>query len=396
MTANSLPFPVYDADNHFYEPEEALFRHLPKKWNQDVRFVEVDGRKKLAIQSKISDYIPNPTFSRVAAPGSHLKYYRGQNSEGLSLREIQGPSIIPPDSFRFGADRIAVLDEHHIHAALTFPTLFSAIENRMSYNHELLHDALHALNQWTLEEWGFAREGRLFAVPIISLADLDRAIAELDWLIGEGARCICIRPAPVPGYRGGRSMAQPEFDPFWARVAEAKIFLAIHAADTNYDQFITMWTGGSEWRPFEPNPFVSCLKIIDRAISDTIAAMICDGLFDRFPDLRVVSVENGADWVGPLLRTLQHVHRQMPQKFRRDPVEAFHRHIFVAPFVEDSFTDLAQHMQTSRILFGSDWPHPEGTEKPLDFLTELTAFTPPQLEQIMSSNLKGLLEGRRD
>ena len=130
MTA-TLPFPVYDADNHFYEPEDALFRHLPAKWRNDIRFVEVDGRKRLAIQSKISDYIPNPTFERVAAPGTHLKYYRAQNTEGLSLRELAGKAITPPPSFRYGAERLAVLDEHHVHAALMFPTLFSAIESRM-------------------------------------------------------------------------------------------------------------------------------------------------------------------------------------------------------------------------------------------------------------------------
>jgi len=392
----TLPFPVYDADNHFYEPEEALFRHLPAKWRNDIRFVEVDGRKRLAIQSKISDYIPNPTFERVAAPGTHLKYYRAQNTEGLSLRELSGKPITPPSSFRYGADRLAVLDEHDVHAALMFPTLFSAIESRMSYNHDLLHDALHALNRWTSEEWGFAREGRLFGVPIISLADIDRANAEVDWLIKEGARCVCIRPAPVPGYRGGRSMALPAFDPFWARISEAGLFVAIHAADTEYNQLITMWTGGAEWLPFESDPFVSCLRIIDRAISDTIAALICGGVFDRFPNLRVASVENGANWVAPLIETLGHVHGQMPQKFKSDPVEAFRRHIFVAPFIEDSFEDLARHIDVSRILFGSDYPHPEGAERPLDFLEELTAFNMADKERIMSLNLKGLLEGKRD
>ncbi|CAN5393012.1 amidohydrolase family protein [soil metagenome] len=395
MTA-ALPFPVYDADNHFYEPEDALFRHLPPKWKNDIRFVEVDGRKRLAIQSKISDYIPNPTFERVAAPGTHLKYYRAQNTEGLSLRELSGKAIAPPASYRYGSERLAVLDEHEVYAALMFPTLFSAIENRMAYNHDLLHDALESLNRWTAEEWGFAREGRIFGVPIISLADLDRAVAEVDRVIAQGARCVCIRPAPVPGYRGGRSMGLPDFDPFWARINDAKLFVAIHAADTNYNDLITMWTGGAEWLPFESNPFINCLRILERAIADTIAAIICDGVFDRFPDVRIASVENGANWVAPLLGTLEHVYGQMPQKFKSDPVEAFKRHIFVAPFVEDSFDDLARHIDVNRILFGSDYPHPEGTERPLDFLSELGSFNMDQKERIMSLNLKGLLEGHRD
>lgn len=391
-----LPFPVYDADNHFYEPEDALFRHLPQKWHRDLQFVTVDGRQRLAIKGQISDYIPNPTFERVAAPGTHLDYYRGNNPGGLTMRQMAGKAVQPPRSWRYGDERISVLDEHRVHAALVFPTLFSVIEKWLAPDHAFLNDTLHALNQWTAEEWGFQREGRLFAVPVVSLADMDRALRETDWLIAQGARTICIRPSPVPGYRGGRSMGLPEFDPFWARCTEARIFVSVHASNSDYDNLITMWTGGSEWLPFESDPFVNCLRIIERAIADTVAAIICGGVFDRFPDLRIVSVENGAKWVAPLIDTLAHVYGQMPHKFARDPVDAFHRGVFVTPFVEDSFDELAQHMQINRVLFGSDFPHPEGTERPLDFLRELTNFDMAQKERIMSLNLKGLLEGARD
>ena len=107
-------------------------------------------------------------------------------------------------------------------------------------------------------------------------------------------------------------------------------------------------------------------------------------------------MENGAKWVAPLIDTLRHVYGQMPQKFKADPVETFHRNIFVAPFVEDDFEELGRHMQVNRILFGSDFPHPEGAAHPLDFLDELTTFDMAAKERIMSLNLKGLLEGRRD
>ena len=134
---NALPYPVYDADNHFYESADAITRHLPKKYAKAIQFVQVGGRTKLAIGGQISDYIPNPTFDVVAAPGAHLKYYRGENSEGLSLREITGKPIHATPSFRNGADRLPIMDAQHIHATLMFPTLFSAIERRMCHDHEI-------------------------------------------------------------------------------------------------------------------------------------------------------------------------------------------------------------------------------------------------------------------
>jgi predicted TIM-barrel fold metal-dependent hydrolase len=393
---NSLPYPVYDADNHFYEPADAITRYLPKKYAKALQFVQVNGRTKLAIGGQISDYIPNPTFDVVAAPGAHLPYYRAENKEGLSLREITGQAIKSVPSFRNGADRLPVLDEQGIYATIMFPTLFSAIERRMSYDHDLLDAALHSLNQWTAEEWGFARQNRIFATPVISLANVEEAVKELDWALANGARTVVIRPAPVPGYRGSRSMGFEEFDPFWARVNEAKIFVSLHASDSGYDAFTQMWVGGQEWKPFEPDPFSSCQRIIDRAISDTVSALICHGVFDRHPNVRIACIENGAFWVDGLIKTFNHVYGQMPQHFKRHPTEVFRRHFFVAPFNEDSVPELVEQIGADRVLFGSDWPHPEGVVEPLDFVAELEGLSAADQQKIMSSNLKGLLEGARD
>lgn len=391
-----FPFPVYDADNHFYDPEDSITRHLPDRWKNDFQFVTVNGKRRLAIGGKISNYIPNPTFDRVAAPGSHLKYYKAQNPEGRTLREIGGDPITPLPSFRTRDARLKAMDEFHLHAALIFPNLFSIIETRMAYDHDFLFAAAHSLNQYIDEEWGFSRDGRIYTAPVISLADVDAAVRELDWLLARGTRTVMLSPSPVPGYRGSRSPGSPEFDPFWARVNEAGIFVSIHASDTPYLQMATMWTGGAEWTPFKPDPFTNCVRIIDRAISDTVSALICHGVFDRHPNVRVAAIENGAFWVEPLIKTLAHVHGQMPQSFTQHPVETFRRHVFIAPFNEDSVAELAQHIGADRVLFGSDWPHPEGLASPRDFDEEVSSFSLADKEKIMSSNLKGLLEGARD
>jgi hypothetical protein len=72
-----LGYPVFDADNHLYEPQEALISHLPRRWKRDVQYVQVNGRTKLALCGQISDSIPNPTFDLVAPPGAHVICYRG-------------------------------------------------------------------------------------------------------------------------------------------------------------------------------------------------------------------------------------------------------------------------------------------------------------------------------
>ena len=70
--------PIFDADNHLYETEDALTRYLPKEFDGFVKYVQVKGRTKIAIDNRINDSIPNPTFDVVAAPGTFADYFAGE------------------------------------------------------------------------------------------------------------------------------------------------------------------------------------------------------------------------------------------------------------------------------------------------------------------------------
>ncbi|MBU3992727.1 MAG: amidohydrolase [Alphaproteobacteria bacterium] len=395
----SLPYPVYDADNHYYETADAFLRYLPKQYRNEFQYVEVRGRTKLAVAGQITNYIPNPTFEVVAAPGSHEKWYRAQNPDGLSLRELQGAPITSPESFRSSTERLKLMDEQGLHASVFFPTLASVIEERMNHDHVLMASVVHSLNQWVDEEWGFAREGRIFAAPVISLADVDLAIDELEWALKRGARSICMRPAPISGYRSRRSPGAAEFDPFWARCAEAKIFVNLHLSDSGYDQHYRKWSGGEgqESVGFEKaDPLIGMFDPMSRAIFDMISALICHGVADRHPDIRFVSVENGSVWMKELVRMFKKVYGQGPQQFARDPIENLRRNFFVVPFYEDNIQELVEMMGVNRVLFGSDYPHAEGLGDPLSFVDELKGFSDADIKLIMSDNMKGLLEGARN
>ena len=89
-----LDYPVFDADNHMYEQKDAFTRHLPDEYKHVIRYVQVDGRDKLAIKGQISEYIPNPTFAKVAAPGAQAEYFKNGNPEGKSRREMLGKPIV--------------------------------------------------------------------------------------------------------------------------------------------------------------------------------------------------------------------------------------------------------------------------------------------------------------
>ncbi len=101
-------------------------------------------------------------------------------------------------------------------------------------------------------------------------------------------------------------------------------------------------------------------------------------------------IENGADWVRPLLHTLEMLHGQNPGMFTTHPAEQFIEHCWVAPFVEDDVEDLARYLPVERILFGSDWPHAEGLPQPRDFLANVASFSLHDQRRIMADNAREL------
>ena len=144
-------------------------------------------------------------------------------------------------------------------------------------------------------------------------------------------------------------------------------------------------------RPFALDPF-RLMTMGKRWMEDSMAAFLCHGVFSRFPDLRVASIENGGNWVVPFLDHLTEVHRKMPQGFAEDPVVAFKRNVSVSPFHEDDIGALIDAIGVDRVLFGSDYPHPEGLAEPRSYIDHLPAgLSDEDFAKIMGGNLSHIM-----
>ncbi len=388
---SKLEFPVFDADNHLYETRDAFTRHLPEKYAGTVEYVEVRGRTKIAVGGVISDYIPNPTFDVVARPGAQEEYFRVGNPDGKSFRELIGKPMRSIPAFREPGPRLALMDELGVDRALMFPTLASLLEERMRQDPELTHVVVHALNEWLHETWSFDYESRIFTTPVITLPVVEKAIAELEWAAERGAKVVLIRPAPVPGFRGSRSFAAPEYDPFWQAAVDTGVLVAMHSSDSGYSRYQSDWTGSREMLPFRPDPFLS-VTLGHRPVEDSLAAFACGNVFSRFPGLRVAIVEAGSDWLPGLLHRLTDAYQKMPQSFDEDPVTTLKRQVYLSPFHEDDIGALIGLIGADHVLFGSDYPHPEGLAEPCSFVDHLPpGLAATDLQNIMGGNLGRLL-----
>jgi predicted TIM-barrel fold metal-dependent hydrolase len=387
-----LGYRAWDADNHYYEATDAFTRHVePQLARRCMQWGTVDGKQRLFVGGQVNRFIPNPTFDPIAKPGSLAEYYKGTEASGQDVKTLFGEldPIADHPEFRDRDARLARLDAQGLEACWLFPTLGVGMEQALLDDAEACREAFRAFNRWLDEDWGFAYQGRLFAAPYLCLSDLDEAMRELEWALARDARVLCVRTAPVGPIGASRSPFLPEFDPFWARVAEAGVTTAFHGGDTGYAHHTAAWEGDREGVAFFMSPLHKVLAS-NRAITETMAAAVCHKVFDRHPRLRFATIENGSGWVSRLLGKLDLAHLQDPGWFSEPPSDTFRRHVWVAPFWEDDPMEVVELLGPENVLFGSDWPHAEGIPDPLLFADDIAALPDDDVRRIMRSNLEAL------
>ena len=175
--------------------------------------------------------------------------------------------------------------------------------------------AFRAFNRWLDDDWGFAYRERIFAAPMITLVDVDVAVAELECALERDARIVCIKGGPAHTPTGLTSPGDRRFDPFWARAAEAGVTVGIHSGDAGYGRYLRDWEPVGEFESFRTSPLQAVLNA-DRPPYETMAALVVHGVFDRFPNTRVASIEAGAEWVPNLIKKLKKVYGQKPARVR--------------------------------------------------------------------------------
>jgi predicted TIM-barrel fold metal-dependent hydrolase len=390
-----LGYRIVDADNHFYEPDDCFTRHIEARWRDRTARVEresPDALGRVFIGQERSGFYSVAVGDHVGPPGMMRAFLRGESAQGgvnaspIDARKV--PAFVEKEA------RLALMDEQGVEACIMLPTFGIGVEYQLRRDLEALYPSLTSYNRWIEEAWGFGRDGRIFSTPLLSLADVDKGIAELDRVLRAGARLVLLTPGPV----GGRSPADPHFDPFWARLAEAKVPVVYH---TGASDFARLYAAPWGETPDPPSHRHSALQMYlalgPRPVADTVAALILHNLFGRFPELQVLSIENGSSWVAPLLRQLDELSRMDNRDMWRfgrigdKPSAIFRRHVFVAPFHEDDIPSLARLLGTGQVLGGSDFPHPEGLARPAEFAEGLESLGPSEVRAIMRDNTAAIL-----
>jgi predicted TIM-barrel fold metal-dependent hydrolase len=393
-----VDFGIFDADNHYYEAEDAFLRYADEKVKKHVRWVSEGKRRFLVFGDRMPSAIPNPTFNPTVKPGSlhmRLKALEAGDRSPVDIAELSKLERLSP-AYQQRETRLMTMDQQGVERNFLFPTLGQSCETMVSDDPDLLYRCFQAFNDWVNDDWGFNHENRIYAPPVVPMMEINGAVKELRRVIELGTKAVVLRSGPVYG----RSPADPYFDPFWSLINESGTLVLFHAiaGPTPYDAgFRSMWTRPTDDR-LHMDTVRDTIFPFERPAMDSLTAMILGNFFGRFPDIKVAVIEMGGTWVPYLMHSLDHAGgvfvRQvsafgtpLPDK----PSEIFKRHIWVSPFPEEDVPALTRALGVDHVLMGSDWPHAEGTPQPADYRSCLEGLDDDAVRKIMRENALSLV-----
>ncbi len=411
MFEQLLPFGLWDADQHFAEPERAIPDYIdPPFRGSDKIAVDVVRRQRDLIRAearnagRTDEEIQRSDEIRriddgVIIPGTTLNKLNPWKEMSPAEREARIAEFREISDASSTVDgRLSVMDAQGVEGALLFPQREGLIvHDCFPDDVEATYANVRAFNRFTAAEWGFAYKERIFIPAVISFLDVDLAVKELEQVIADGARTVLLPPGPI----NRQSPADPKFDPFWARAQEAGMNVAVHLNYTEYQQQSAMWSENPDAH-FTQHPGFTAFQWFsywgDRPVMELSAALIFHNFFTRFPNIRVCVSEQGSVWVNYAVRKMDHgfmlgrpatVGERLPAR----PSDIFREHFVVAPFPEESVNRTLEVLSIDQLVFGSDFPHAEGLDDPSKYIATIAALSEEDQKKMMRDNMADFLLG---
>ncbi len=326
-----------DADGHVIEPadlweEELQPSQRPRgfriKWNPESAQEEVYLEERLLLPAGIVG------VGLAGRPAEDV-------TKGVRYADLRAGGFEP-------RARLKDMDADGIDAAVLYPSLglfLAAIEDRV-----LADACCRVYNDW-LADYCHAAPERLIGVATVPLQDVKAAIRELYRAVGDlGLRGVLVRPNP---YRG-RALHDPSFDPFWAAVAETGVPVGLHPSGAG--DLPGALSGLRLDAPIMGHPSI---LFIDSVVG--FSHLVCGGVLERHPKLRVIVLEAGGGWLGHWFDRFDHfaqVYRWTAPELTLAPSEYFKRQCWVAfDPGERTLPLLLPMIGAERIVWASGYPH---------------------------------------
>lgn len=400
-TAPTYDGPIFDGDTHIQEKDYSFFeKYLPEAFHTDwlpARKVGPDGEFGLYIGDTRAENAEIEPGGLIPPPGKLKEWLRAINTG----EKVQSGFEPTPDMSEVGP-RKEKMKEFGVDGSIMFVGEFVAtfgiigqlVEKK---GPEGANALFHAWNQYLVEEWTLNVEDRIYPTAILALFDRDWAVQEAKWLVENGVRVVVMPMGPVDN----KSPADPYFDPVWQVLNDAGVVVTFHVSEANFMHSVIREWGEEplQARKSGQTAWQWMFAYSEIPVMMTLANFVYWNFFERFPNIKMASVENGAEWLPRFLYKMDKM-RGMARsgwwpmgQLKERPSTIFKRNCFVVAYPEDDIKGIVDQIGSAEcLLMGSDYPHAEGVPAPRDFVQEgCKGLTYEQVEQIMFSNGRRLL-----
>lgn len=388
--------PIFDGDSHIHELDFDFMKdYLPKQYHDGWLPQIKDGKNGfgLYIGERMVENSEKNREGLVPPPGRLKEWLRA-----VKRGESSVSGWIQPTRDMYDRDaRVKKLDEFGVDGALLFVGTFVAAVGYFP-EPESGHAVFHAYNRWLNDHWGFNYKNRLYSTGLLALWDRDQAVAEAEWLIEQGVRAVV---TPMGPGTDNRSAADPYYDPVWSRLNEAGVLVTYHVSEANFMHPVVHAFGEKplQSRRLGQTAWQWMFTYSEIPAMMSIANLIYNNFFERFPNLKLATVENGAEWVPRFLEKMDKMRGMAKNGYwpngqlKERPSTIFKRHCFAVAYPEDDVKGIIEQIGSSDcILMGSDYPHAEGVPEPRDFYAEaLTEIPADDARKIMYDNGRRML-----
>jgi predicted TIM-barrel fold metal-dependent hydrolase len=277
--------------------------------------------------------------------------------------------------------------------SVVFPNFGLLWERMLEHDVRAQTANMRAWNRWAAVVAAEA-QGRLLPVAHVTLRDVDWLEVELARLASDGLRLAMVAPALVDGKR----LSHPDVDRAWRAFVDHGITPVFHVSAFPHP-FADGWYEGD---PDVVNPVLSSV-FLSTAPALALADLAVNGTFARHPELRIGVMELSAIWVPQFLLVLDggfDFHARFNgaplTRLDRRPSEYVRDHTRIAAFGYER-PDVLTRKAGDLFMFCSDWPHAEGSVRPLDDYTAACGLAPgtgESAELLFGGNLAWLLRER--
>jgi predicted TIM-barrel fold metal-dependent hydrolase len=360
---------VIDADGHCYEPDSDLAKYMPKEMAHLApnRVTDSSGYSHLMIEGRLA---------------ARRRWGGGADRGAVFAEHIERSRPGMTDAVK----RLPDMDAEGIDVAVIFGTAIALMVNGMA-DKSLAAALCHAVNRWLVEEYLVVDPKRLKGVGLIPVQDPAAAVKELQFL----AQHRCIVSAMLPTNVYGINLGHRMFDPVYAKAQEIGMPLSVHPQTEHDGQYGVWGVMGAGSERMEKYSYVH-MTSFPFELMIALMHMIGEGVFDRYPQLKVGFMEGACGWVPFWSERLdEHYEKLRPQwpLLKRKPSEIIRgpQVCFTCEPEESILPYVLDTIGITQVMYASDYRHWD-SEFPNSVreVEEIQGMTADKLRHVLGAN----------